>query len=206
MGGTPKRMENFAHFIMDEIGYKLPAGTQLQDISAFSYRYSMYKVSSTFLINLNSISDYPSPLCFRFRWTLKRMTSFGRKSQHTRKPFRSLILRGWNFNSIERNIHFAASIQGGWECEEALWKWAQSSATRRHENASEANSAFHSTARTRNNNERNIVMSFSRSPNVIHLEEIELLMFSPHFVLFVSKLNFRRLLTSFALTCATFSL
>lgn len=44
MGGTPKRMENFAHFIMDEIGYKLPAGTQLQDISAFSYRYSMYKV------------------------------------------------------------------------------------------------------------------------------------------------------------------
>lgn len=51
MGGTPKRMENFAHFIMDEIGYKLPAGTQLQDISAFSYRYSMYKVifSSSFL-------------------------------------------------------------------------------------------------------------------------------------------------------------
>lgn len=46
MGGTPKRMENFAHFIMDEIGYKLPAGTQLQDISAFSYRYSMYKVCS----------------------------------------------------------------------------------------------------------------------------------------------------------------
>lgn len=46
MGGTPKRMETFAHFIMDEIGYKLPAGTQLQDISAFSYRYSMYKVCS----------------------------------------------------------------------------------------------------------------------------------------------------------------
>uniref|UniRef100_A0A2M4BPI6 Uridine phosphorylase n=1 Tax=Anopheles marajoara TaxID=58244 RepID=A0A2M4BPI6_9DIPT len=44
MGGTPKRMEMFAHFIMDEIGYKLPAGTQLQDISAYSYRYSMYKV------------------------------------------------------------------------------------------------------------------------------------------------------------------
>lgn len=44
MGGTPKRMEGFAHYIMDEIGYKLPAGTQLQDISAFSYRYSMYKV------------------------------------------------------------------------------------------------------------------------------------------------------------------
>lgn len=46
MGGTPKRMENFAHFIMGEIGYKLPTGTQLSDISAFSYRYSMYKVIS----------------------------------------------------------------------------------------------------------------------------------------------------------------
>lgn len=44
MGGTPRRMEDFAHFIMDEIGYKLPPGTQLQDISQFSYRYSMYKV------------------------------------------------------------------------------------------------------------------------------------------------------------------
>lgn len=48
MGGTPKRMENFAHFIMDEIGYKLPAGTQLTDISQISYRYSMYKVSELF--------------------------------------------------------------------------------------------------------------------------------------------------------------
>lgn len=48
MGGTPKRMETFAHFIKDEIGYKIPPGTQLQDISAFSYRYSLYKV----LINI----------------------------------------------------------------------------------------------------------------------------------------------------------
>ena len=44
MGGSPKRMENFAHFIMKEIGYKLPAGAQLHDISAHSYRYSLYKV------------------------------------------------------------------------------------------------------------------------------------------------------------------
>lgn len=46
-------MEDFAHFIMDEIGYKIPPGTQLQDISAFSYRYSMYKVSKLFHLNLN---------------------------------------------------------------------------------------------------------------------------------------------------------
>ncbi|CAG9818428.1 unnamed protein product [Phaedon cochleariae] len=44
MGGTPKRMENFAHFMMKEIGHKLPTGTQLMDICQYSYRYSMYKV------------------------------------------------------------------------------------------------------------------------------------------------------------------
>ncbi|XP_060525898.1 uridine phosphorylase 1 isoform X2 [Cylas formicarius] len=44
MGGTPKRMETFAHYIMKEIGYKLPTGTALMDISQYSYRYSMYKV------------------------------------------------------------------------------------------------------------------------------------------------------------------
>ncbi|KAL0271369.1 UNVERIFIED_CONTAM: hypothetical protein PYX00_008478 [Menopon gallinae] len=44
MGGTPKRVEQFAFYIMEEIGHKLPSGTTLQDISHFSYRYSMYKV------------------------------------------------------------------------------------------------------------------------------------------------------------------
>lgn len=44
MGGTPNRMQTFAHYIMKEIGYKLPTGTQLMDISQYSYRYSMYKV------------------------------------------------------------------------------------------------------------------------------------------------------------------
>lgn len=44
MGGTPKRMEEFANYIMDEIGYKLQPGTTLLDISLLSYRYSMFKV------------------------------------------------------------------------------------------------------------------------------------------------------------------
>lgn len=44
MGGTPKRMEEFAQYIMDEIGYKLQPGTKLLDISLLSYRYSMFKV------------------------------------------------------------------------------------------------------------------------------------------------------------------
>ncbi|XP_037091590.1 uridine phosphorylase 1-like [Pollicipes pollicipes] len=44
MGGTPRRMEQFAHFIMKEIGHVLPTGTQLLDISHNSHRYSMFKV------------------------------------------------------------------------------------------------------------------------------------------------------------------
>lgn len=44
MGGIPKRMQQFAFYIMEEIGHKLPAGTTLVDISQYSYRYSMYKV------------------------------------------------------------------------------------------------------------------------------------------------------------------
>jgi uridine phosphorylase len=51
MGGTPNRMFEFANFIMDEIGYKLPTGTQLQDISAISCRYSMYKVGPVLSIS-----------------------------------------------------------------------------------------------------------------------------------------------------------
>lgn len=44
MGGTPKRMEGFANFIMKELGHRLPTGSTLQDISRHSYRYSMFKV------------------------------------------------------------------------------------------------------------------------------------------------------------------
>lgn len=51
MGGTPKRMEQFAYYIMEEIGHKLPAGTMLQDISQYSYRYSMYKVGPVLSIS-----------------------------------------------------------------------------------------------------------------------------------------------------------
>lgn len=51
MGGTPKRMEQFANYIMSEIGYKLPAGTTLHDISQYSYRYSMYKIGPVLSIS-----------------------------------------------------------------------------------------------------------------------------------------------------------
>ncbi|CAL7933641.1 unnamed protein product [Xylocopa violacea] len=51
MGGTPKRMQQFAFYIMKEIGHKLPAGTTLLDISQYSYRYSMYKVGPVLSIS-----------------------------------------------------------------------------------------------------------------------------------------------------------
>ena len=40
MGGTPHRMESFARTIMKEIGYQLPTGSCLVDISKHSHRYS----------------------------------------------------------------------------------------------------------------------------------------------------------------------
>lgn len=44
MGGTPSRMKAFANFIIQEIEYELPVGSQLDDISAAGHRYSMYKI------------------------------------------------------------------------------------------------------------------------------------------------------------------
>ncbi len=51
MGGTPNRMEFFANFIMKEIGYKLPPGASLQDISRHSHRYAMFKVGPVLSIS-----------------------------------------------------------------------------------------------------------------------------------------------------------
>ena len=53
MGGTPERMKDFAYYIMEEIGHKLPTGTMLQDISQKSYRYSMYKVGPVLCISVS---------------------------------------------------------------------------------------------------------------------------------------------------------
>ncbi|XKL59527.1 hypothetical protein PGB90_000543 [Kerria lacca] len=44
LGGTPHRMERFAYYILQEIGYKIPPGTALQDISTHSHRYALFKV------------------------------------------------------------------------------------------------------------------------------------------------------------------
>ncbi|XP_037574277.1 uridine phosphorylase 1 isoform X1 [Dermacentor silvarum] len=43
MGGTPARMQQFAHLVKRRLGIKLPTGAELCDISHRSYRYAMYK-------------------------------------------------------------------------------------------------------------------------------------------------------------------
>merc|ERR1719500_738001 len=44
MGGTPQRMKTFAEYMLGQLGYLLPTGTCLLDISERSHRYAMYKV------------------------------------------------------------------------------------------------------------------------------------------------------------------
>lgn len=51
MGGSPKRMLQFANYIKDEIGYELPAGTKLNNISEASDRYALYKVGPVLSVN-----------------------------------------------------------------------------------------------------------------------------------------------------------
>lgn len=50
MGGTTNRMQAFAEFMMKEIGYELPLGAQLVDITASANRYAMYKVRQSFFL------------------------------------------------------------------------------------------------------------------------------------------------------------
>jgi len=51
MGGTPQRMKSFAEYMLSQLGYLLPTGTCLQDISERSHRYAMYKVGPVLSIS-----------------------------------------------------------------------------------------------------------------------------------------------------------
>lgn len=51
MGGTPHRMKSFAEYMLKELGYTLPTGTCLVDISVRSHRYAMYKVGPVLSIS-----------------------------------------------------------------------------------------------------------------------------------------------------------
>lgn len=51
VGGTTKRMADFAQYMTYELNYKLPPGTALYDISGNSYRFSMYKVGPVLCVS-----------------------------------------------------------------------------------------------------------------------------------------------------------
>merc|ERR1712106_330439 len=51
MGGTPQRMKSFAEYMLRQLGYLLPTGTCLVDISERSHRYAMYKVGPVLSIS-----------------------------------------------------------------------------------------------------------------------------------------------------------
>lgn len=51
MGGSPKRMYQFALYIKEVIGFDLPTGLSLQNISEQSDRYAMYKVGPVISVN-----------------------------------------------------------------------------------------------------------------------------------------------------------
>lgn len=53
MGGSAKRMEHFANYVMDKLSDVLPAGTVVQDLQDHSHRYSMYKVGPVLSVSVS---------------------------------------------------------------------------------------------------------------------------------------------------------
>lgn len=51
MGGTSKRMEKFAHYMKDLLGYKIPTGLTINDITKVTNRYSMFKLGPILFAN-----------------------------------------------------------------------------------------------------------------------------------------------------------
>lgn len=51
MGGSAHRMKAFAYYIKDIIGYELPTGSVLEDMTFNAHRYSLYKVIINYIAN-----------------------------------------------------------------------------------------------------------------------------------------------------------
>lgn len=60
MGGTQKRMYNFANYIMKEIDCEFPYGSTLLDISQNAHRYSMYKIGPVLSVNVSNLATTTS--------------------------------------------------------------------------------------------------------------------------------------------------
>ena len=58
MGGTPKRMLQFALYISKVINYKLPTGLLFENITASTDRYTMYKIGPVLSVNVRSAVSF----------------------------------------------------------------------------------------------------------------------------------------------------
>ena len=62
MGGTPQRMKSFAEYMLKELGYILPTGTCLLDISERSHRYSKRRLTPPQELKQLFLSDFHEKL------------------------------------------------------------------------------------------------------------------------------------------------
>ena len=57
VGGSPRRMERFAHFLAKEINYTIPAGQTLVNIAGATDRYALYKVGPVLAASVSIFSN-----------------------------------------------------------------------------------------------------------------------------------------------------
>lgn len=53
MGGTPKRMKEFAYYMIEMLNLKPPTGMRLSDIAQQGQRYNMYKVGPILSVSVS---------------------------------------------------------------------------------------------------------------------------------------------------------
>ena len=55
VGGSPRRMERTAHFLVEELKMALPTGYDLTNIASATDRYALYKVGPVLLASVSSV-------------------------------------------------------------------------------------------------------------------------------------------------------
>ena len=56
VGGSPRRMQNLAHFLTEALDYKVPTGMNLVNIARGKGRYAMYKVGPVLTVSVSIIT------------------------------------------------------------------------------------------------------------------------------------------------------
>lgn len=59
-GGSPRRMEIFAHYMLKELKLKLPAGQTLMNIAGATDRYALYKAGPVLSASVSTMAYFHS--------------------------------------------------------------------------------------------------------------------------------------------------